>query len=85
MRRVCRPWLTHPEFDFQLMLVKDILEPVTAYGVVVAEVVLVHRPELHATDARVNGSDAMNIFDHERLLRCFAQDYVLITLVVCLL
>ena len=67
------------------MLVKDILEPVATYGIVVAKVVLVHRPELHPADAGINSSDTMHVFYYKRFLRRFAQDYVLITLIICLL
>ena len=56
-----------------------------AYGVVVAEVVLVLRPELHPDDAGINSPDTMHVFYNKRLLRCFAQDHILITFVVCLL
>lgn len=85
MAGVCRLWFADADAHLEVIPVQDIFEGIPAYGIVIPELTLIHQPELRAANSGVDGPYASDVLNHKRLPRCFAEDHVLIVLVICLL
>ena len=60
-------WLAHTPAHFQTMGVKDVIETVPSYGILITEALVIHQPKFLATDAGIKLAYLLHEL-HDKLL-----------------